>query len=195
MNYNAVKTFILDQLDKNLSEQLSYHGKHHTLDVLQVAEELCQLEGINDEESLILVKTAALFHDAGFTVAYTNHEENGCQLAQEKLPHYGYSSDQINRICGMIMATKIPQSPQTHLEAIICDADLDYLGRNDFYDIGATLFKELKAHQILEDEKKWNQIQVNFLKSHTFHTYTNIKRRHPVKAQYLAELEALVATY
>ena len=32
-------------------------------------------------------------------------------------------------------ATKIPQTPLTKLEEIICDADLDYLGREDFFEI------------------------------------------------------------
>ena len=63
----------------------------------------------------------------------------------------------------MIMATKIPQSPRNGLEEIICDADLDYLGRDDFYEIGATLFEELKAYNVLQNEREWNRIQVKFL--------------------------------
>ena len=57
------------------------------------------------------------------------------------------------QICGMIMATKIPQSPKNYLEQILCDADLDYLGRDDFYDIGGTLFKELKTYNVLDTEE------------------------------------------
>ncbi|MBL7791346.1 MAG: phosphohydrolase, partial [Saprospiraceae bacterium] len=75
------------------------------------------------------------------------------------------------------------------------DADLDYLGRPDFYAIGATLFEELKAFNVLHTEEAWNRLQVNFLENHQFFTATNRKRRAPVKASYLRELKILVATY
>ena len=40
------------------------------------------------------------------------------------------------------MATEIPQNPKTHLEMIMCDADLDYLGRYDFETISNNLYTE-----------------------------------------------------
>lgn len=194
MNFHGAKAFILDKLDRELSDKLSYHGLHHTLDVLYITEELCSLERVNPYEALLL-KTAALFHDSGFTIDNKNHEELGCQIAQAHLPNYGYSPSEIDIICGMIMATKIPQTPNNFLEQIICDADLDYLGRDDFYDIGATLFKELKAYKVLETEEAWNRIQVNFLENHTFFTPTNIQRRSDRKLLYLGELKEIVANY
>ena len=169
MNYHAAKAFILDKLEQELSDQLTYHGLHHTLDVLYVTSELCYLEKISPYETLLL-KTAALFHDSGFTVNNVEHEKLGCDIARKWLPQYGYTKIEIERICGMIMATKIPQSPQNFLEKIICDADLDYLGRDDFYEIGSTLFQELKAYNILTSEKDWNRLQVSFLENHTFFT-------------------------
>lgn len=194
MNYAGAKAFILDKLERELSDKLYYHGIHHTLDVLNIVDELCDLEEV-DGEALVLLRTAALFHDSGFTIASQEHERLGCEIAQGALPYYGYSAQQIEQICGMIMATKIPQSPKTHLEEIMCDADLDYLGRDDFYSIGQSLFKELSAFGILSDEKKWNGIQVKFLEGHHFHTQTNIQRRNPIKQSYLQELKDLVASY
>ena len=49
-------------------------------------------------------------------------------MAKEELPKFGLSEKDIELICGMIMATKIPQNPKTKLEKIIADADLEYLG-------------------------------------------------------------------
>jgi len=143
----------------------------------------------------ILLKTAVLFHDAGFMFSSYEHELRGCQIARETLPGYGYSAQEIKRICGMIMATKIPQTPGNALEEIICDADLDYLGRPDFYTIGATLFKELKTAGVLNSEEEWNRLQVRFLESHVFFTHVNKKRRRAEKLLHLANLKALVATY
>jgi HD superfamily phosphodiesterase len=195
MDYRAAKQFILSKLREELSDKLYYHGVHHTLDVLKMASEICVSEGVNGHE-LVLVKTAALFHDCGFVKdKHMGHEQEGCIIAQNVLPGFGYSSEGIKTICGMIMATKIPQSPTNLLEEIICDADLDYLGRDDFYPIGDSLFEELKAYHIIYDEQDWNRLQVNFLSAHKFHTHTNRLLREPVKQQYLEELKELVATY
>ena len=194
MNFHAAKAFILDKLERELSEQLAYHGIHHTLDVFYTIEELCYLEKVSPYEELLL-KTAALFHDSGFTINNKEHEMLGCQIARQHLPAYGYTPTEVDRICGMIMATKIPQDPQNYLEEIMCDADLDYLGRDDFYDIGSTLFEELKAYNVLKTEEAWNRLQVNFLEKHAFFTRTNKRRRAPKKQQYLKELKVIVDSY
>jgi uncharacterized protein len=195
MNYRAAKQYILKQLRSHLSADLTYHGLHHTLDVLRVATALCRAEGVRGK-SIILVKTAAMFHDAGFVKnVHAGHEQEGCELARRILPAFDYSENDIEQICGMIMATKIPQSPSNLLEQIICDADLDYLGRNDFHKIANSLFRELNAYQLISDEVTWNRIQVSFLNAHRYHTQTNQRQREPVKQAYLAALEALVMSY
>ncbi len=195
MNYQAAKTHILEKLRRELSGRLFYHGLHHTLDVLRVAEELCQRHGISGDD-LMLVRTAALFHDAGFVQnQHAGHESVGCEMARATLPVYGYSSAQIERVCGMIMATKIPQSPQNQFEQIICDADLDYLGRADFYPIAESLFEELRAYALIGDEKLWNQIQVKFLDAHHFWTAAKTAEREPEKRKRLAEIQEVVSAY
>lgn len=195
MDYRAAKHFILKKLRSELSDKLTYHGLHHTFDVLRVATSLCIAERV-PARKIPLVKTAALFHDAGFVKnRHANHESEGCEMVRAELPRFGYSAADIEEICGMIMATKIPQSPKNLLEQIICDADLDYLGRGDFYKIGASLFAELTDYQLLSDEKTWNRLQVSFLTQHQFFTKTNIETRQPVKLGYLAGLKDLVATY
>ena len=67
-------------------------------------------EGCSDEE-ILLLKTAGLFHDAGHTVTYDDHEYQGTLLAREMLPGYGYTEEQIDMICGIIMSTKLPPKP------------------------------------------------------------------------------------
>jgi len=188
MNYHAAKAYILDKLEQELSPQLTYHSIAHTHDVLQVTQELCEAERIAPYETLLL-KTAALFHDSGFTRSSQHHEEHGCAIVREVLPGYDYRESEVERICGMIMATKIPQSPQNYLEKILCDADLDYLGRDDFYSIGNTLFTELKAYNVLSTELDWNQLQINFLEAHHFFTPTNVQRREPQKQEHLRQLK------
>jgi len=195
MDYRAAKKFILTKLRDELSDRLVYHGLHHTLDVLKMAAELCDSEGVSEHDR-VLVKTAALFHDAGFVKnKHAGHEAEGCILVRDALPKFGYRPADIECICAMIMSTKIPQSPGTLLEEILCDADLDYLGRDDFFAIGETLFEELQAYSLINDEQSWNRLQVSFLSAHRFHTRTNKMLREPVKRRYLEDLKDLVATY
>ncbi|MDO8969141.1 MAG: HD domain-containing protein, partial [Saprospiraceae bacterium] len=118
MEYRAAKQFILNKLRNELPDQLGYHGLHHTMDVLKMAAELCESEGVSQHER-VLVKTAALFHDAGFVKnKHAGHEVEGCRLVMESLPQFGYQAEDIDCICRMIMSTKIPQSPTNLLEQI-----------------------------------------------------------------------------
>ena len=187
MNYTSAKTFILKELDA-LSPSLTYHGRHHTLDVLTVAESLCVAEGVPYEET-VLIMTAALLHDSGFLRHYEEHEKHSCQIAQETLPQFNYTEGDIKRICAMIMATKIPQTPLDFCAEVLCDADLDYLGRDDFYIIGQSLFEELKTMKLVETEEEWNSIQLRFLEKHHFFTKTSQYARTPCKTLHLERLK------
>lgn len=192
MDVTGAETFILTQLRHGLSETLYYHSLNHVLDVVDAAMALADQEGVSDPEQLALLKTAALYHDCGFMTSYQGHEEVGCDYVQLVLPQFDYSDWQIDIICGLIRATKVPQEPQTHLERILCDADLDYLGRDDFQPIAYSLFRELQARNMVTDEATWNRIQVRFLESHHYWTPTAIRQRQAEKAARLAELRVMV---
>jgi predicted metal-dependent HD superfamily phosphohydrolase len=170
MGFDKAKETIVHHLEQNLPLDLFYHGIHHTFDVFDAALVIAENEKIDSADDLTLLKTAALFHDSGFTIDASKHEECGCDLAREILPACDYTNSQIDQICGMIMATKIPQQPLNLLERIICDADLDYLGRDDFFKIGDTLYQELKAFDKIKDVTQWNQLQISFLSNHQYHT-------------------------
>jgi HD superfamily phosphodiesterase len=189
MEIEKAEQYMLRQLEERLERTLFYHGIHHTLDVVNASAEIAALECVSDEESLLLLRTAALYHDSGFMTTYHGHEEAGCKLAREVLPEFGYNAGQIEIICGMIMATKIPQTPQNALEMILCDADLDYLGRDDFEGIAATLFEELKARDMVEDIPAWDAVQVRFLEAHTYWTASERKRRDAAKRRHLQHLK------
>ena len=192
MNLADAEQFVLLVLASDLSPTLYYHGLHHVLDVVEAADRIARAEGIIDAESLNLLRTASLFHDVGFLSAYKGHEEVGCDYARQTLPRFGYEPAQISTICGMIMATRIPQTPQTKLEEILCDADLDYLGRNDFEPIARSLYDELKTRNMVADELAWNRIQVDFLGNHHYWTSTAIAARQAVKERHLDALRLTI---
>ena len=192
--YSPEEKFILEYLEEKLPEDLTYHGLHHTLDVLNAAMKIGETENLSAHE-IKLLRIAVLFHDAGFTEKYKDHEQHGCDMAKKDLSRFGYTDKEIEIICGMIMATKIPQNPKNLLEKIICDADLDYLGRNDFNRISNTLFEEMKIYGHIHDIKEWNKIQENFLKKHQYYTEFGKKNREHLKCEHLQKISKLVSSY
>ena len=171
IQFTDMQEVILDKLEKELPTYLFYHNVKHTVDVVTEVELIGWGEGVTDEE-ILLLKTAALFHDAGHIIAYDKHEYHGTVMAQEYLPKYNYSPDQIKRICELIMATKLPPKPNNLLEKIMCDSDLDYLGRSDFIPVSNTLYKELKEQKKIGTLNDWNKIQLNFISEHQYFTKT-----------------------
>ena len=165
---------ILDKIKNELPVYLHYHTIHHTLDVYECAASIAKEEGINASD-LKLLLVAAIYHDAGYLEQNTDHEQRSCEIARHYLPQFHYSKQDIDIICGIIMATKIPQNPQSHLEEILCDADLNYLGRTDFFSIGDKLYNEMLAIGTIKNRDEWNILQVAFLKQHHYFTATAIK--------------------
>jgi uncharacterized protein len=191
-SYNKIRSAILKRLEDGLSPDLFYHSVDHTIDVVEQSERIAIAEKIHSEEEIYLLKVASLFHDSGFLFTYVNHELMGCKIAEETLPAYGVTAKELKIIHGLIMATCIPQSPKTKLEEIICDADLDYLGRNDFFKISSRLFEELTARNILKSEMEWNKIQVKFFGQHSYFTQTNKILRAPKKQVHLEMIEETI---
>lgn len=194
INYYKAERFILKQLEERLSDKLHYHSIAHTRDVVTAVERLALSENVTDE-GLFLLKTAATYHDAGFVEQYDKNEPIGVRLASEILPKYGYTPEHIETIKNLIYVTSIPHQPKNHLEQIICDADLDYLGREDFHQIADRLRRELKEHSKIESDRQWDEIQVKFLTQHRYFTKTAILTRREKKLQNLAEIKEKLLNY
>ena len=191
MNFKEVKKFILNKLRKELSKNLTYHSANHIKDVYKAAKMLARLEGVSGDD-LTLLLTAALFHDSGCLWQQYEHERVSCEIAREHLPTYNYTHDQIERICGMIMATKVPQQPQNKLEEILCDADLDYLGRDDFNKIGNGLYEELCMYGLIDNEHDWNRLQLRFMEKHRFFTESAKKLRKATKEAHISKIKEML---
>lgn len=190
--YEKVKIFALEKLRTGLSEKLYYHGYDHVLDVLSAAERIGASEGLSEDE-MELLRVAVLYHDSGFIVDPKNHEEYGCDMAEKELPGFGFEKFEVAKICGMIRATKYPHRPAGKMEEIICDADLDYLGRDDFFEIGGKLFRELQIRGVVSKEQEWNRLQINFLTSHHYFTKTALSTREEKKQEHLEKVRKLVS--
>lgn len=189
--YIKLRKRAFEMLKTQLPENLYYHGFNHTKNILKVVNQYIQREDINDYQAKLL-RLATIMHDIGFVKTYQNHEEVGVEIATQLMNDLSFSEQDIDEVSGMIMATRIPQKPHNKLEQIICDADLDYLGRNDFYPISNLLFRELKERDLIANKKDWNQKQVQFLEAHQYHTDYAKKNRQPKKRLRIKELKEQV---
>lgn len=187
MNYEQVYPFIIEKLETGLPSYTTYHDVSHTLSVIKNAEYLAASENIREEE-LTLLKTAALFHDAGFLQSHVEHEMLSCKLARKYLPDYGYSEEQIEAICAMIMSTKLPQTADTLLSQILCDADLYYFGDEDYPAKAEKLYKEFHHNGMVKNREEWEQKQIEFVSEHQYFTATAAKDRAKGKQKNLSML-------
>jgi len=188
LRYDDLEDYILDHMEEELPINYYYHNIRHTIDVIVAVEILARGEGITDEE-LLLLKIAALFHDSGFLVDYHEHEQLSIQYANEMLPKFGYTQEQIRAVGDLIYGTRLPAKPKNKLEEIMCDADLDYLGRSDYQPVSRDLFRELVEMGLLKkSELEWTKLQVKFLQSHTYFTDTAKFSRENNKKKQLKKL-------
>ena len=185
--FEAIRAFVVEKLE-HLSPDLTYHNLEHTLDVVMQSERIAKEEGVDDEHQLYLLKVAALYHDTGFLHTYGKHEEESCAIFKEDAKLFGFSCEDTELITRLIMATKLPQTPATLLEKVICDADLDYLGRADFFEIGDGLRREFLKQGIIKTNQDWDQLQIKFLTSHQYHTATSRKLREKYKQGNISKL-------
>lgn len=169
--YQKAYDFLIPVLRTSLSSHLFYHSVQHTLSVIEATKHLAKQEKVAEQETLLLL-TAALYHDAGFTRNYKNHEEASCEIARETLQQFDYHDVAIEKICRLIMVTKLPHTPANVLEEIMCDADLYYLGSANFFRESENLNKELRAEGIITSHQEWELKEIQFLEAHKYFTTT-----------------------
>jgi len=186
--YQELYEEVFHLLRTQLPAYLTYHSADHTAYVLEKAEFISGQEDIYGHD-LLLIKVAGLFHDVGFIHQNIQHEERSCEICIEKLTKHQFPQEDIDKVCGMIMATKIHQQPQTLLEKIVADADLEYLGTDLFYPMSQNLFIEFRHYDPELTLARFNEIQVNFMQKHKFHTRYCITSREEMKQMHLKALQ------
>jgi len=194
MDFERARQYALGQLERELSSRLVYHSLIHTRDdVVKAVERLAAMEGVRGEDWTILL-TAAYYHDVGFVLLGDDqyqgnqHEALSYEFAAQVLPKYGYRFERIQVIRGIILATCLPQTPRTLLEEIMADADLDSLGREDFWERASALRAEQAAFGTTYTELEWYRGQKEFLGNHVYFTRAARRLRDAQKERNLAEV-------
>jgi len=185
---DSAVSYARTRLDTELSPHLHYHRAAHTVDdVVPAVERLAEGEEIRGRNRALLV-TAAWFHDLGFVERADGHELIGVGIALAVLPALGYDDTDLHTLRGLILATTVPQRPTTMLERLLCDADLDVLGRADFFERNDALRSELAEAGMSTTTARWYRTQADFVGNHRYFTATARHTRDAGKAANWREL-------
>lgn len=191
IRFNDLEEAVLERLNIDLPRNIYYHNYKHTQDVVTQVEIIARGEGVTEEE-LLLLKTAALMHDTGFLISYDDHEAKSIELSKDILARFHYTPNQINQIIQLIEVTKPKAKPANKLQAILKDADLDYLGRLDFIHLSDNLYKELMEYNGKMTPHEWTKKQFDFFSKHRYHTKTARKMRQINKEKQMEKLREMI---
>jgi predicted metal-dependent HD superfamily phosphohydrolase len=186
---SEAQDFVTDLLINKLDKSIHFHTLQHTQEVLAGCETMADYYHLEDEDRFALM-LAAWFHDTGYTGGKAlGHENVSVELATKFLNEHKVSQQVINKVIGCISATRLPQTPHTLIEQIICDADLFHLGTSDFREKNRLLREELNDFGSLGLSKKdWRKKNIEFLSKHTYFTSYAKEHLDPLKQVYLQEL-------
>lgn len=177
------------RLEDELPEYLHYHDVGHTLEeVVPTTLALASASGVDGRDRDRL-HAAALLHDLGFTRSHVDHERVGAELARGILPSFGFDDEDVAVIVRLIESTCVREQPRNLSEAILKDADLDVLGRDDFWQRNEALRREREALGVHLDDETWLREQARFMREHTYHCQAARGRREEGKRR--NELEIL----
>jgi uncharacterized protein len=169
-DFEAAQRYAVEHLQRELSPLITYHSLTHTLDeVVPAADQFAALEGVTGED-LLLLRTAAVYHDLGHVEQHQDHEAGSVRIVTAVLPGFGYKPAQVKVIVGIILATQLPQQPHTLLEQILADADLCILGQADYLSRNAALREELAAFGLSMTDRQWYGSQLKFIREHRYFT-------------------------
>ena len=191
MLFEKLKKHIHSRLEAESQPCFYYHNLDHTKDVCDATLRFSKLEGVNPHQTIIL-STAALLHDIGMLYNFKDHEAASAKTARKILPDFEYTESETEEVCSLILATQIPQEATTLSEMIICDADLDYLGRDDFFMIAHRLRCEWKCQGQSYSLKEWYTMQAFFLQKHHYFTRSAIELREETKQLHLQQILELL---
>jgi len=187
-----VDDYIRSLFRDELPGAIKYHDADHTLHptrgVVAAANRIAISEKISAHERELVV-AAAYFHDTGFIREYDKNEPIAARMAGRILKLIGYKPNEIEKIQKMILSTDLEREPQTHVEKILCDADLDHLGREDFFKLDGKLREGRGARGIdVSDDAKWYIGTLEIIKKHQYHTESQKKLREKEKQKNIKKL-------
>jgi len=167
---SEVQEYVRKLLGEKLDPWAHYHDFRHTEETVEAAREIGTASGLSDRDMEVLL-VAAWFHDTGYTELAEGHEGRSVVIANDFLGRMGYPPENLKKVAGCIMATRVPQDPKNPLEEVICDADMLFLGREEFFRKNDLLKEEIEEREgKTVPAAEWLQRSIDFLTHHVYHT-------------------------
>ena len=187
-----VDEYIRELFRDELPDGIKFHDADHTLHatkgVVAIANRIAISENISEHDRELLI-AAAYFHDTGYIREYDKNEPIAARMAGRILKLIGYKPNEVEKIQMMILSTDLEREPKSHVEKIICDADLDNLGREDFFKLDEKLRQGRRARGIdVSDDAKWYQGTLEIIKKHQYYTESQKKLRDKGKQRNIKKL-------
>ena len=187
-----VDEYIWDLFKDELPDGIKYHDADHTLHptrgVVAAANRIALSENISEHDRELII-AAAYFHDSGYIREFGKNEPIAARMAGRILKLIGYKPDEIEMIQKMILATDIAVEPKTHVEKILCDADLDHFGRDDFFKLDGKLREGRRIRGIdVSDDLKWYKATLAVITNHQYYTQSQIELREEEKQKNIKRL-------
>lgn len=186
---SAVRNYVTDLLTHQLNPAFVFHNLDHTEDVAEACSMMADHYQLDGDDRFVLM-LSAWFHDTGYTAGKAEgHEEVSIQIATDFLQQHSVDETVIQRVTSAIRATKMPQSPLSLVEKILCDADLMHLSTEDFRARNSLLKQE--RENLLKEKiprKDWRKNNITFLEQHTYFTDYGKDVLEPKKEENINEL-------
>jgi predicted metal-dependent HD superfamily phosphohydrolase len=185
----AARGYVTELFNSRLDARFVFHTLDHTEDVAEACSLMADHYGLSEEDRQVLM-LSAWFHDTGYTSGHAEgHEEVSAQVASDFLKGHDADETLIQRVGSAIRATRMPQSPLSLAEKILCDSDLMHLSTPDFKARNQLLKQE--RENILGSKiskKDWRKNNVQFLEAHKYFTDYGQQNLEPGKQANLMEL-------
>ena len=185
-----VRQYVVHLFNTRMNPAFVFHNLDHTKDVVKASELLADYYHITDEDRLPLL-IAAWFHDTGYSSgAAKGHEYVSQKIATEFLQDKADAAF-IARVNKCIDSTRVPQSPSSQIEMIMCDVDLFHLGTESFDERNKSLRKEInKLSDTRISKRDWHKKNLSFLRQHQYFTSYGKEKLEPIKQKFIAEIAA-----
>jgi uncharacterized protein len=183
-----IKALFKDELPVGIKYHDADHTLHPTRGVVAVANRIAKAENISEHDRELLI-AAAYFHDTGYIREYDKNEPIAARMAGRILKLIGYKPKEVEKVQKMILATDLARVPKTHAEKILCDADLDNLGREDFFKLDGKLRQGRRARGLdVSDDVDWYRGTLEILRNHQYYTESQKKLREEEKQKNIKRL-------
>lgn len=193
MDYTLLIKEAADYLDRYMDghdlSMLRFHNGIHVKEVVEAVGKMAKYYQLNERDRAIVLLSAH-FHDIGYCgTGRIGHEERGADIAEKFLRERNVDMEMIAAVRGCILATKMPQSPNSLLEEIVCDADLFHFG-SDWFNVRNKLMRqETEACGQVVNKEEWRRNTIKLMEGHHYHTDYGKEVLEQKKQQNIASLK------